>query len=147
MTPAGHVVISAATGGIFLYSTHSWAGAVACFFSGIFIDLDHHLDFYLEKGKIPLRYSELLYFCEKEKTGKLYLFFHSYELLALFWLLIMFLHLGYFWSGLALGLTTHLIADQIFNPLKPLGYFLIYRIRNDFDKAKIFVDDFYHSLK
>ena len=147
MMPASHIVISAATSGAFFYATQSWEGTAACFLSGIFIDLDHHFDFFLAKKKIPLRYRELVDFCEKDKNAKLYLFLHSYELLTLFWFLIIYLKLGYVWSGIALGVTTHLIADQICNPFRPLGYFLIYRIRNHFKKERIFVESFYKTLK
>ena len=147
MSPVSHAVISAVTSVAFGYMTKSCPGAWVCFLSGIFIDLDHHLDYYLNKKELPLNYKKLLSFCEKEKAGKPYLILHSYELLLLLGFWIYYLHLGPLWGGLAVGITVHMIADQFCNPVRPLGYFLIYRIRHGFSREKLLTEAHYKTLQ
>ena len=138
MTPRNHVMASAITSSIFAFLTRSWEGTTACFLSGIFIDIDHHFDLWLYKKKILLHPKHIYQFCEREKDGKLHLIFHSYELLVIFWIVIAAFHLSFLWRGLAVGMSVHLILDQIGNALKPGVYFLFYRIKNKFSKEAIF---------
>jgi len=147
MSPVSHVIISAATSGIFWSFIPSWSGTLACFLSGIFLDLDHHFDYYLNKKAIPLSYKKLLSFSEKEKAGKPYLFLHSYELLALFWFSIFYFQWGPLWGGLAVGITVHIIADQLCNPVRPLSYFLLYRIKHEFHRGKLLTEKHYQTLQ
>lgn len=147
MSPTSHAVISAGTSAVFWYATGSVPGAIVCFLSGIFIDLDHHLDYWLNKKELPLDYKKLLYFSEVEKEGKPYLFLHSYELLALLWIAVFYYGLGPVWSGLVLGLSVHMIADQICNPVRPLAYFFIYRLKHGFHRGKLLTEDDYKKRK
>ena len=82
-------------------------------------------------------------FFEYDKTPKMYLWFHAWEYLWVLWLLIYFFQLGIFWIGFAIGLTVHLVCDNFANPIRPLGYFLIYRLRHGFDKKVILNEEAY----
>ena len=140
MMPVYHVIASTAiSAGLFGW-LKSWPATIACFLSGIFIDLDHHVDYFLSEKRMPKSFRELVEFCEKNPTGKLYLIFHFYELLAFLWAGIYFLRLGDVWVGMAVGLTTHMIFDQITNPLKPLAYFMFYRIKHQFNRKFLHVE-------
>ena len=148
MTPTSHVIASTLTSAVFFAVTHSWEGTAACFLSGIFIDIDHHFDLWIHKKKILWDIKHIYDFCEREKEGKLYLIFHSYELLAVFWLCLIFFHWNVVWWGLAVGLTVHIILDQIFNTtITPFTYFLWYRIQKKFTKELLFAPDFYTKEK
>lgn len=68
---------------------------------------------------------------------RLFLLLHSYELIALFWLVILVFSLGNFWKAVAIGFTQHIIFDQIMNPINIYGYFLTFRIMKGFDKRAI----------
>lgn len=137
MSPTQHTVASGVTSAIF-YAVHpSWSATAICFLSGIFIDLDHVLDLYLYKKRLFLGLNDLFNFCGREKGGKLYLILHSYELLVLFWIAIFMFRLDINWLGLGVGLSVHLILDQIFNPMMPLAYFLLYRFKCGFIKKDI----------
>ncbi len=138
MTPTSHMIASAVTSAAFAAATHSWEGTLACFLSGILIDIDHHFDLWIHRKKILFQLKHIYDFCEKEKNGKFYLVFHSYELLAIFWMGVIFLHLNNIWWGMAVGLSVHLLLDQIGNNLKPGTYFLWYRIKNNFSKESVF---------
>ena len=147
MSPVSHVIASALTSAGFAAATHSVEGTVVCFLSGIFIDIDHHFDLWLHKKKILLNPRDLFHFCEKEKDGKLYLIFHSYELLALLWFSLLMFKWNMRWWGLASGISVHLILDQIFNPLKFGTYFWVYRFKNKFAKEAIFPPKYYSQMQ
>ena len=138
MRPAYHALISIGTGGILLVFLKSWTAAFGCILSGVFLDIDHFFDYFLAKKGITLSYRELENYCTYDKTGKLYLFFHSYEFLFLFWICLYFFNLKNAWIGLAVGASAHILSDQFANPLKPLSYFISYRIQNAFKREKLF---------
>lgn len=115
---------------------------VVCFFSGILIELDHHLDYWIVRGHIPWRYAQLKEHCFESRIEKVYVFFHSWEQQIFLWTLIGVFHLGWVWIGLVLGMTTHMIADAIANPFRPLGYALLYRCYHQFDANRIFKEGF-----
>jgi len=139
------VIASTLTSAVFFAATHSWEGTMVCFLSGILIDIDHHFDLWLYEKKILFHIKHIYYFCEKEKKGKLYLIFHSYELLALFWLGLIWFPLNVLWWGLAVGLTVHLVLDQMCNTVTPFTYFLWYRIKKGFMKEALFPPDYYQQ--
>lgn len=122
---------------------HSWPATLGCFFSGVLIDLDHYLEYYLLRKEFPYRYKDLVDFCWYNDEKKLYLLFHAYEYVFVLWFLIYFFGLSPVWSGLAIGLTIHLLLDQWTNPIKPLFYFLTFRIKNKFEKIEIISEAYY----
>ena len=136
MRARNHVIVSAGVSLGLQMTLHSWPATLGCFFSGFLIDIDHYLEYYLLRKKFPYRYKDLVDFCCYNNEGKVYLIFHAYEYLFILWFSIYFFHLGLLWLGFAIGLTTHLIFDQFTNPIKPLFYFLTFRIKNQFEKTK-----------
>ena len=147
MSPSAHVVASTMTSAAFFQATHSLDGTIACFLSGIFIDIDHHFDLWIYKKKFLWHLKELYHFCEKEKNGRMHLIFHSYELFAIFWVCLLIFHLSALWWGIAVGMTVHIILDQLYNPMKPGAYFLFYRIKNGFTKESLYPWEFYSSME
>lgn len=145
MKASYHVIVSAGVAVGFQAITHSWVGATCCFLSGVLIDLDHYLEYYIVKKKFPFRYKDLLDFCDHNNAQKVYLYFHAYEYLIVLWLAIYFFQMGLIPLGFAIGLTVHLLCDQFTNPIKPLFYFLIFRIQHAFMKSKILSASYYHK--
>lgn len=146
MSPKGHAVISAGLGGFLGAWLNSWEAGLACFLSGIFIDLDHHLDYFLANKKIPLTYKELYDFGCFTTTAPLCLFLHGYEWLIILWVLVYYGLLGSLGLGVALGTTAHLLCDQFTNPIRPLGYFLLYRIKHQFKRKDILRDEYFQKI-
>ena len=146
MLPTSHVIISAGLSYCFYKYSGSPSATTACFLSGIFIDLDHHLEYLIAKGKIPFSLKKLMHFFEYDPFPKVYLWFHAWEYLCVLWFLIYLLDLGIFWVGFALGLTVHLICDNFVNPIRPLGYFLIYRASHGFEKKAILNEEAFKKI-
>ncbi|MCB9757085.1 MAG: hypothetical protein H6753_01520 [Candidatus Omnitrophica bacterium] len=143
MKASYHIVVSAGVALGLQAMLHSWPASLGCFVSGVLIDLDHYLEYYISKRRIPFRYKDLLDFCTSHKDKKLYLFFHGYEYLFILWILIYVFYLNNIFIGIALGLTIHLICDQFTNPTKPLFYFITYRLKNQFIKTNILSERYF----
>lgn len=147
MSPAKHAAVSAVTGLTFFYLTKSAPGALVCFLSGVLIDLDHLLDFYLGRKKICRKFSEMEDFCLNEEGGKLYLILHSYELMIALWLMGIVFYLPLVWFGLAVGMSVHLLFDQFTNPTYPFAYFWFVRCRFGFTRKIFFYQQFMAELE
>ena len=145
MSPTAHIIISAGAGAALAQWIHSPEAGFACFLGGVLIDLDHPIDYYIGRKKIPSTIAEIMDFYHPRQKGKLHILFHSYELFVMLWVATYFLKLGGIWLGLLSGATLHLICDQIYNPLKPLGYFFTFRLVSGFEKRKLYRDDFYEK--
>ena len=146
MSPIKHTVISGVLSLGFFALTKSWTGTLACFLSGIFIDIDHFFDFWIVKKRFKCGYDDLMTYGIREKAGIVFLIFHSYELLAALWFAIYLYDLNAVWLGIAWGTTVHLLADQMSNPLRPPGYFFFYRMKYGFAKEHLLKKEFYQQM-
>lgn len=136
-------MISGGVTAFFAIWIRSWGGIIACFLSGIFIDFDHHLDYWLLNKELPINYKKLVDFFENQRMSHVMIFFHSYEVLSLMWVCVFLFDLNVIWLGIAVGCTTHVLCDEIFNPIKPMAYFLTYRIVNRFQRNHFFKKKFH----
>ena len=137
MLPSRHLVATTLISVLFWRYFGSFKYALVSFLAGIFIDLDHFLDYYLHHGrKIKLR--QFYNFFTKGEMEFVVLVFHSFELIIALWLAIALFRLGIFWLALAVGLTQHMFFDLLANAVKPQAYFVIYRIKKSFKKEHFF---------
>jgi hypothetical protein len=142
MKPARHMIASGVFATVFylyIYNRTFWP-AIICFISGFIIDLDHYLDFYLDTGKKATTLGELSSYCEELRFRRYYLLLHSFDLIILFWIVIVIFNLNIFWIALSLGITQHLVLDQLMNrhSIKPFTYFFIFRLVNNFNTNSLF---------
>src|SRR5271170_1301776 len=133
-----HHIITSAGVSLATYTRYRSKGAaIASFLAGWLIDLDHIVDYVRAHGwKVSwFHFNEAAH---EKYSGKLYLPLHSYELLALFFLLFRGAHRQPYRVGISLSILTHLLLDQRCNPSRsPLTYFLSHRIRKRFDAHQI----------
>ena len=137
MMLTGHVIASSVTSLAFYGVVQSWPATLACFLSGILIDLDHVVDYWLIR-KMHCSYKELKEFCLTDRKEKVYLFFHSIELLALLWAAYFYYSMNIIWLGVLTGLSVHMLFDQLTNDVYPATYFIIYRFKRGFPKSIFF---------
>jgi len=117
-----------------LYFFNSWIAAIASFLAGVFIDLDHLLDYYLRFG-VNFNVKKFYLSASSGQFKKLFILLHSYEIIAILWIMIYIMDLGIIWIAIAIGFTQHLLFDVLVNShrkIDKLGYFLLYRIKNKF---------------
>jgi len=120
-------------------------GAFICFLVGILIDIDHFFDYVMDTGW-NLNLKQFFHYSYGAKYEQSYLFLHAYEHLLLIVIIIVISNYNIFIIAAGVGFTQHLIFDHIFNPVKPMAYFLTYRLKNRFSKQCLLKDDFLSSL-
>lgn len=137
MRTLGHIITSAGVGLATYHRYRSPKAALASFLVGWLIDLDHIVDYVRAHGW-RWNWSRFAEARHEDYSGKLYLPLHSFELVALFFILFRGSNRQPMRVGITLSVLTHLILDQRCNPCRrPLTYFLAHRIRNRFDAGAI----------
>jgi hypothetical protein len=136
-----HVAVGIGSGILLGVILRSWIAGISCCLVGIFIDLDHLLDFWIERG-FSLSPRKFFDFCFHGTSRKFYDILHGYEFIPfLAWLTTVpsLRQLGW---GLTVGYTLHLLGDQIFNThLHRFTYFFSFRLYHRFDWKKIVQTD------
>ena len=109
-------------------------GLIFAFFSGVLIDLDHLIDYFLTYG-LHFDYNLFIHPEMLQKTGKSYVFFHAHEyviLLSLAARLVKDKTKKLVLTALTLGMLFHLGVDILLGVPFNL-YFLTFRILNHFN--------------
>lgn len=138
MRVKGHIYATITISGIILFVYNSISAFISSLVSGILIDIDHLLDYYLHRGA-DLRIKRFFNWCYKNEWQRLILLFHSIELVLILWLCIFVFNLGLFWIGFAVGITQHMVLDIIFNSevINAYSYFFLYRLSRGFSREYI----------
>ncbi|NWG12162.1 MAG: hypothetical protein HXY20_01365 [Acidobacteria bacterium] len=137
MAPSQHLTISVGSGVILGLLTRSWIAGVSCSLVGVLVDLDHFIDFWLNRG-LSLDIQEFFEFNYYGNSRRFFDFLHGYELIPLLWYLTSLAGWPNARLGLTLGYAIHLLGDQFFNThLNRWTYFLAYRLYHGFDAVRI----------
>jgi hypothetical protein len=137
MRTVGHMITSAGVASASYLRYKSKPAALATFLVGWLIDLDHIFDYVRAHGWRS-NWRNFFLGGYEEHSGKLYVPLHSFELLALFYLLFRGERRQPYRVGITLSILTHLLLDQKCNPgRKPGTYFLSHRIRKKFNACDI----------
>jgi hypothetical protein len=128
-----HLAISAAGSAAILLGTGDLPSAAAFSAMGVFMDLDHFVDYWRETG-FNLDIPRFMSYFWSRSVRRMWLPLHAWEWLALVagWLLIWKGHPAWLAWGLA-GWAVHLMLDHRFNQLHGLAYFFFFRLRHGFD--------------
>ena len=146
MRPAAHVVTSSIISAFVGIYFKSFGCAVLSFVTGVFIDLDHLID-YFTSYKFTLRLKRIYCACARARFKRLFLVLHSYEIVLVLWIAIFAFGLSNVWKAAAIGITQHIVFDQVTNPLKSFGYFFIYRTMKGFRIERIMRKDYLKCLR
>jgi hypothetical protein len=140
MKPGHHAVVSIIVSGI-LYTIFKSIGlTVASLVSGILVDADHVIDYWIEHG-LRFDLKQLFnYFDEKnfENRERLFFIFHAWEWLIILFVVAMLTEWNPWITGLLVGYGQHMVLDELYNSFKyrirPFvwGYFLLWRWNNGF---------------
>jgi hypothetical protein len=115
MSPGGHLVTTALACGAVHALTGSTALTAGVAAGGFLVDLDHVVDYVLFEARRDLRPAAFLRYYMEQRTRRLVLLLHSYELLALLALLAWMANSEALW-GYVLGVAgLHLPLDIVFN--------------------------------
>jgi hypothetical protein len=142
MRTMGHIITSAGISLAGYMRYRSRPAAFASFLAGWLIDVDHIVD-YVHAHGWKLNWGRFNEASHEKYSGKLYLFLHSYELLALFYFLFRGPKRQPYRVGITLSVLTHLLLDQKCNPCRKAStYFLTDRIRKRFAADRILTTNF-----
>ncbi|MBU2541299.1 MAG: metal-dependent hydrolase [Candidatus Omnitrophica bacterium] len=138
MRPLPHAITSFAASLVVYSWLDSLLAAIICFLGGTLIDLDHIPEYLSIKNREfslkALYYSNIV----KDKE-RIYIVFHSFELVFLLWLMILLFEFNLFWTAFAIGITMHLVFDLFRNPIaSPGAYFFLYRLSRGFKGSLLF---------
>jgi len=113
MTTTVHAISSAALAAGIYRATTSLEMASAALFVGIFLDIDHIIDFLIFSGE-RFSISRFRAWCYEGRWNKLILMFHSYELFVLYSFLV-YKYPNPILLGILCGMGLHLTLDQLGN--------------------------------
>lgn len=133
-----HVIISITMAGILWLILRSTVVSLAVLLSGIFIDLDHLIEYFYHEKKFSIKRFFYIFYGNEYRLKKVFLLFHSYELLLIISACALFSSNKALFFGLFIGLGHHMLIDVLTNEIKPWKYFLLYRMFNKFDASKFF---------
>jgi manganese transport protein len=127
-----HAALSVTFSGILLAVFRSWELAVASLLPGIFLDVDHLVDFFAQsKERFTLRrFFEVIY---RRELGRVYIVLHGWEWVCAFGVAVGALGGNPWLLGLCLGWAQHMIADQLYNGARWWSYFFLGRMAHRFD--------------
>lgn len=114
LSEAIHLIVSLALGLLLYYKYQKRSLIFIALFFGIFVDLDHIIDYVFFVGITNFSIIEFLQVRFFQQSGKIYIFFHGWE-----WSLILFV-LAYFWKKyrpviltISLAMLAHLLTDEL----------------------------------
>lgn len=131
-----HVAVSVVVSFTVYAITKSFIIAISSFLAGVFIDVDHLIDYWFEH---PFRFDIVHFFktCEEYHLKRVILIFHSIELLLFLGFLVYILREPLL-LGITIGIAQHILFDQLFNRIYPFTYFFVYRFNQGFVNEKVF---------
>lgn len=132
-----HAAVSTVISGGLYGLTRSWELAAASFAAGILIDADHTLEYMMEYG-LPLNLKKFLYRVSKARYKKVIYLLHAWEWIPLYLLAVWLSDFSPWAVGAAIGVTHHMILDQIGNRTSPFSYFILWRFKQGFVHARCF---------
>ncbi len=127
------IIISAITYMIF----KSWGIAIVSLISGIFIDLDHLLDYFVEYGW-PLKIKKFFYVFEEGQISRAFLLLHGWEWLILLAVTSWSTNWNPWITGMLIGFGQHMLIDKTFNGISFKSYSLLWRWKNGFHRDSFF---------
>lgn len=139
-----HILLSLAVGLIFAYIYRNWRFIILSFLPGLFLDVDHLIDYFLCRHGLTMNIKEFLSGTYFDTSNKVYLFLHGYEyaLLAFFVAIIILINKNRINNAsakaaillvMAISLFLHLVYDEIYYQPKLLTYSIIYRASHNFE--------------
>ncbi len=127
-----HIAVSTIISSILYVLFKSWSLTIASFLSGVFLDLDHYIDYVFECGS-PFNMRKFFHCIYEEKLKKIYLILHSWEWSIVLIIMGWMLDWNHWVVGVMIGYGHHMVLDALFNTHWPiLGYSLLWRGKKNF---------------
>jgi membrane-bound metal-dependent hydrolase YbcI (DUF457 family) len=132
-----HITLSTIISGILYAHFKSWELSLSSLIAGIFIDVDHAIDYFMEHG-LRIHLSEVFNFFYEEKHRKITLLFHGWEWLVVLGIFTKLTDFNPWVTGALIGYGHHIVSDYFYSKASVLTYSLIWRWKNKFDSQILF---------
>lgn len=126
-----HIAVSAGVSILVWALFRSTAAAAACFLTGVFLDIDHLIDYVFNYGW-RVRRKRFFQAFEYEAFENIFLFLHSWEFIVIYLVLLWLVDWKPVALGAVIGVFVHLSLDHFFNDHSRLAYFLSFRLFHRF---------------
>jgi hypothetical protein len=141
-----HTAASITLSGILYLMFKSWSLSMACCLSGIFIDIDHFIDYFRENGW-SLNIKDFFRICNECQFDRIVLIWHGWEWIVLFGISSVLTDWNPWITGMFLGISHHMLMDAVANSSNFKTYSLLWRWKKDFHFDTIFFDQKPHKRK
>ena len=132
-----HITISLFFSAFLYMIFKSWIIFGSSLISGVLIDIDHILDYFMAYG-INIQIKQFFEVCHNLKIPRVRLIFHSWELLFLLSIYAFVMRWNPWIVGTIVGFTQHIALDQIFNKSNKLSYSFYWRLKKGFRLKRCF---------
>jgi len=132
-----HTAASITLSGILYLLFKSWSLSLACCLTGIFIDIDHFIDYFRENGWTP-NIKNFFRICNECQFDQIVLILHGWEWIILFGVLSWLTGWNPWITGMFLGIGHHMILDAFANSSYFKTYSLIWRWKKGFHFDTVF---------
>ena len=132
-----HITISLFFSASLYTISNSWIVFSTSLISGVLIDIDHILDYFMAYG-INIRIKQFFEVCHNLKIPRMRLIFHSWELLILLSICVFLVGWNPWIVGTIVGFTQHIVLDQVFNKPNKWTYFFFWRLKKGFSSKRCF---------
>jgi len=132
-----HITISLFFSASLYTISNSWIIFSTSLISGVLIDIDHILDYFMAYG-INIRIKQFFEVCHNLKIPRMRLIFHSWELLFLLSICVFLVGWNPWIVGTIVGFTQHIVLDQVFNKPNKWTYFFFWRLKKGFSSKRCF---------
>jgi hypothetical protein len=126
-----HMAVSVVVAGAVFGVSRSWPMALASFFAGFLIAVDHSFDYLMQYGaRIDVRH--FFHASYQRQYDRAFLLLHSWEWALLLGALSWWSGWNPWLTGICIGMTQHIAFDQLANAPSPFGYCFFWRLRHRF---------------
>lgn len=132
-----HTAASITISGMLYLMFRSGSLSAACCLAGIFIDIDHFIDYFRQKGW-SLNIKDFFRTCNECQFDRIVLLWHGWEWIVLFGLSSWLTDWNPWVTGMFLGIGQHTIIDAAANSSHLKTYSLIWRWKKGFHFDTIF---------
>lgn len=139
-----HIAISIGVSALVWAIFRSSTAALACFLTGVFLDIDHLIDYTLNYG-LRFRVKHFFKAFEYETFENIFVFLHSWEFIVIYLALLWLVDWKPVATGAVIGILVHLLLDHLFNDHSKFAYFLSYRLFHRFSGKHFYGADEYHK--
>ena len=137
MKPINHIAVSTLISVILYAIFKSWALTISSFISGVFVDLDHIIDYWREYG-ISFDVKKFLYVHDKKQYRKSHMILHGWEWLIVLGIMALLTDWNLWVTGVLIGFGQHIALDNMNYRESFWSYSLAWRWSKGFKTEVIF---------